>query len=354
MSAERPSFQPQKPAEPPLVLPESFLEAIKRERPDNINWDRIDEAVAILKKPPEPEPTEKQKFWRDMYRSGKLTPYQKDRPWLGWQAAKDAWNNPELQGESSRIMALDMAIRGGADKPYNQLGSMPHRIERMGVMVWNLVPFTAFDILTSIPGNLFLEGAKRYKSRHAKLLSATNTVQSEKERTALIAGLLDGSRRGLEIANDKFTTALGDWYVKWLTGDKGAWTREPSDKTGDFLDGAVGMYVEDAVNGPVVESVMRFIYEIPVVGALIEQGWTRLAAWQESSPFTKATGKAVFGGLGIMIGTIIQLKESDKEIQMGAAYKKPTSPSKMIAQATWSGGEKFVNLICGHKQSTTT
>jgi hypothetical protein len=151
---------------------------------------------------------------------------------------------------------------------------------------------------------------------------------------------MDGSRRGSEIANDKFTTAMGDWFVKKLTNEKGPWIREPSDKTGDFLDGAVGMYYEDTVNGPIIESVMHFLYEIPIFGALVEQGWTRLAKWQESSPFTKATGKAVFGGLGILIGTINKLNELEKKEILekagrGHEYKEPTSPSKVVADWVW-------------------
>jgi len=285
------------------------------------------------------EPTEKQKFWRDAYRTGELSPYQKDRPKINLKAAADAWKDPKSQGVESRIMAVDLALRGGADKNYNQLGDMSKRATRMAVMVGNTVPFMAFDILTSIPGNLFLEGVEIYKTRHSESRSGGGAA-TDKARLAAISGALDGPRRMFEILNDKMTTALGDKLVQTLTGEKGGWIHESSDKTGDFLDGAVGMYYEDSVNGPMVESAMRFMFEIPVVGALVEQGWTKLSAMQERSPFTKAFGKAVFGGLGTMVGTMNRLKELDKKEMLKDAYIEPKSPSKKISEAIWKAFTK--------------
>lgn len=329
--------------ETPVVIPESFFEALKRERPDGINWERANLAVAVLKgekdavtpKPPEPEPTESQKFFREMYRTGKLSPYQgNNRPKINLKNGIEAWKNPQTQGVESKIMALDLALRGGADKEYNQLGDMSKRATRMAVMVGNMVPFTIFDILTSIPGNLFLKGVEIYKARHNDGKGKGNNDQQV--RLTTIAGALDGPRRVFEILNDKITTAFGDKLVQTLTGEKGGWIHESSDKTGDFLDGAVGMYYEDAVNGPMVESAMRFMYEIPVFGALVEQGWTKLSAWQEQSPFSKAFGKAIFGGMGTMFGTINKLHEIDKKYLLKEKYKEPKSPSVRISNAIWS------------------
>ena len=105
MSPEQPSF-------------EKTLAAFAAKSP-NMDARRVDAAVAVLKgekeavtpKPPEPEPTESQKFWRDIYRTGKLSPYQKDRPGINLKAAKDAWENPQLQGVDSKIMAVDLASK---------------------------------------------------------------------------------------------------------------------------------------------------------------------------------------------------------------------------------------------------
>lgn len=328
MSAERLSFQPQKPAEPPLVLPESFLEAIKRERPDNINWDRIDEAVAVLKKPPEPEPTEKQKFWRDMYRSGKLTPYQKDRPWLGWQAAKDAWNNPELQGETSRIMALDMAIRGGADKEYNQLGDMGHRAKRMAVMAGNVVPFTAFDIVTGIPSALLFE----YLEAKNKGKPKQTLEQYKQDPDRLKDTLVGGAKKIIEVENDKVVTALGDILAHKLTGERGAWTHEAADKSADLLGTAAEDRFKDVINGPVLESLARILYQIPVAGALIEQGYTRLSLLQEKSQLNKGIAKSFYMGIGLTIhlwrGLHIKLKDPEYKLA-------PQTPSSRIAHWIW-------------------
>ena len=345
MSAERPSFEPRGVSGRPFVAPAEgvskiFENAVSTNSvPENgvqESWER----VAIPKNSSTTkEPTARQIFWRDMYRTGNLSPYQKDRPKIDLKKVGEAWKDPQSQGVDSRIIAVDLALRGGADKEYNQLGPISRRFKRMAVMVGNVIPFTVFDIVTSIPGNLFLSGVEIFRKKHAAL-RAGNADSSEKSRIALLAGLMDGSRRGSEIANDKFTTAMGDWFVKKLTNEKGPWIREPSDKTGDFLDGAVGMYYEDTVNGPIIESVMHFLYEIPIFGALVEQGWTRLAKWQESSPFTKATGKAVFGGLGILIGTINKLNELEKKEILekagrGHEYKEPTSPSKVVADWVW-------------------
>lgn len=337
------------------IPPASWEEAVKSGKFEAVDWERVEAAMSVLSgekiavtpKPPEPEPTDSQKFWREMYRTGKLSPYQKDRPKMSWKSAKDAWNNPQSQGVDSKIMAVDLALRGGADKDYNQLGDMSKRATRMAVMAGNMVPFTAFDILTSIPGNLFLAGVDKYKELHA----ANKTLENAQERAvrlATISGALDGPRRLFEILNDKMTTALGDKLVQTLTGEKGGWIHESSDKTGDFLDGAVGMYYEDAVNGPVVESTMRFMYEFPVFGALVEQGWTKLSALQEQSPFSKAWGKAIFGGLGTMIGTFNKLREADKKVALKDNYIEPKSPSRRMSEATMNF---LVKLFTSNKKT---
>ena len=155
----------------PVVIPESFIEALKREKPDGLNWDRADLAVSVLKgekdavapKIPEQEPTESQKFWREMYRTGKLSPYQKDRPKVEWNALVDFGKkyigHPiEFYTKGGKdIMELDMKLRGGADKEYNQLGDMSKRATRMAVMAGNVVPFMTFDIVTSIPSGFMFE-----------------------------------------------------------------------------------------------------------------------------------------------------------------------------------------------------
>lgn len=333
MSAERPAFEPQAPVEPPLVLPESFLKAIKRERPDNFNWDRIEAAMDVLKgdkiavapTPPEPEPTEKQKFWRDMYRSGKLTPYQKDRPGISWEAMKMAWSDPQTQGETSKIMAVDMAIRGGADKEYNQIGDMNQRLKRMAVMVGNVAPFMTFDIVTSIPSGLIFEYMEPRMKVDAKNVPADGKKVNPERLKNSVWG---GAKKIIEVQNDKVVTALGDMLVHKLTGEKGAWVHDAADKSADLGQTASEDYLKDVINGPVLESAARFLYQIPVVGALIEQGYTRLSLLQEKSQLNKGIAKSFYMGIGTLFYVLRGLKYVNTE------QKK--APSTRISHWLWN------------------
>lgn len=331
MSAERPNFVPQQPAEQPLVFPESFLEALKRERPDNFNWDRIEAAMDVLKgnkiavapTPPEPEPTESQKFWRDMYRSGNLTPYQKERQKVTVGQAigmvKDAFTDPNLHGFEERVLTADLAIRGGSDKEYNQLGDIKHRVKRMGVMVGNTVPFTAFDIVTSIPSSFITEGLDIWLDKQKKA--------SNGKAKKFVEGTWLGVKKVIDVQNDKDVTALGDMMVAKLTGEKGAWTHEAADKSADLVQTGWDEYLRDSINGPTIESIMRFLFQIPIAGAVIEQKWTRLSLWQEQSQLFKGMAKSFYMGIGTAIGVWRDVKSVKKE--------ERKAPSARIARGAW-------------------
>lgn len=340
----------EKVGEPPVVIPESFFEALKRERPDGINWDRADLAVAVLRgekdavapKPPEPEPTESQLFWRDMYRTGKLSPYQKDRPKVEWSAlvdfGKKYFGHPiEFYTTGGKdIMELDMKLRGGADKEYNQLGDMSKRATRMAVMAGNVVPFMVFDIATGIPSGLLFEYLEEKSSGKPKLTLNQYKVYPDRLKDTL----LGGAKKIIEVENDKVVTALGDIVVHKLTGEKGAWTHEAADKSADLLGTAAEDRFKDVINGPVLESLSRLLYQIPVAGALIEQGFTRLSLLQEKSQLSKGIAKSFYMGIGLSIylwrGLHIKLKDPNYRFT-------PQAPSAHIAHWIW--GKMFPTKI---------
>lgn len=337
----------------PVVIPESFFEALKREKPDGINWDRVDLAVAVLKgekdavtpKPPELEPTESQKFWRDMYRTGKLSPYQKDRPAVEWSALVDFGKKyighpiAFYTKSGNDIMELDMRLRGGADKEYNQLGDMSKRATRMGVMALNTVPAITMDIVTSIPPNLLqtaidVHFKNQLKAARADLEKDKNNSEKQKlvNKLVPISSVLKTAGKIGEVMNDKNVTAAGDWWVKKLTGEKTGWfTGESSDKLNDLLTYGFGDKIEDFVNGPTIESLFRIIYEVPVLGALVEQVWTRWTLFQSKTAFHKGNLKAVYAGIGIGIGI---LRDTENKV--------PHTPS-------WSITEKIWNRYSTHK-----
>jgi len=318
---------------------ESFFEALKRERPDGINWDRVDLAVAVLKgekeavtpKPPEPEPTESQKFWRDMYRTGKLSPYQKDRPPVEWSAlidfGKKYFGHPiEFYKNGGKdIMDLDMRLRGGADKEYNQLGDMSQRAKRMLVMAGNVVPFMTFDIVTSIPSGLMFEYLEpRMKEDKKNVPAEDRKLHPERVKNSLWGG----AKKIIEVQNDKVVTALGDLWVQKFTGEKSGWIHEAADKSADLGQTASEDYLKDVINGPVLESVARFIFQIPIAGALFEQGFTRLSLLQEKSQLHKGIAKSFYMGVGTIFYILrgLKYKETDEK----------KAPSTRIAHKIWS------------------
>lgn len=306
MNVERPIFESKpSPLEPPLVLPEAFVDALRKEQPDGLKWDRMDGAIAVLKgekdavEPKvEEKPTEVQKYWRDMYRTGKLSPYQKDRPGLSWEAISMAWIDPQTQGETNRFMAVDMAMRGGADKEYNQLGDMGHRAERMAVMTANVAPYLAFDVLTSIPASLVIEAGYE------------KALKSQKANQAF-RGAVSGLRKIDEVANDKVVTAMSDIIVRKMTGEKGGWVHEAPDKLADTLQTALPDYYKDMVNGPVLQSVSQAAFNVPIAGALFEQIWTRVSLWQEQSQLNKGLAKSLYMGVGTAWGVWRELENNE-------------------------------------------
>jgi len=267
----------------------------------------------------------RQQFFRDMYRTGNLSPYQRERPGIDLKKVGEAWNDPETQGVKSRIMAVDLALRGGADKEYNKLGDLNRRLQRMGVMGANLVPYFVFDVVTSIPAGLITEYLDLSKDVRSKRSDVPTAEQIKADKWADAAW--NGLKKNIDVLNDKVVTALGDIMVTKLTGEKGGWTHEAADKSADLLQTAMDDYVKDAVNGPVLESVMRTMFQVPVVGAVIEQGWTRLSLLQEKSQLNKGIAKAFYMGIGYAIGVYRDVKS--------VPHEKKYAPSTRLSRGFW-------------------
>ena len=275
----------------------------------------------------------RQDFYKDMYQTGKRSPYQKDRPGIDLKKEGEAWKDPATQGETSRIMAVDIALRGGADKEYNQLGDMGHRAQRMAVMVENMLPNIALDILTSIPANLAdkaVTDVLKGKIEVAKKLGDSLDNKKLVDRLNFQLGSFKAFARLFSVMNDKNVTAFGDTLMKWRTGEKQGWfTGESSDKLNDLVTAGYPERIEDFVNGPTIESAFRILYQIPVLGALIEQLWTRWTLFQSKSAYHKGNLKGAYAAAGMFIGILRKVDEKDMK-----------TPSWWITNKLWEGGER--------------
>lgn len=286
MSTERPTFEANKLMEPPLVLPESFMDALKAQRPDGLNWDRIDGAIAVLKgekdavapKPPDVV-TESQKFWRKMLENGDQPLYDKNKGPVKFAAVKEVFNKFRSKSIGEHIMAIDKDFRGGRDA-----GGIKERAQRVAVLMGIAGGFTFFDYITTKP----FEGRFPVNKADSSTLSAD--VLKLNSRNGAIMTLID-------VLNDKYASALGNMLAEKLTGKRG-FIHEVADKGADTVQ--VGFTkTKDLMNGATLESYLRILSQVPIAGALLEQAFVRLSLFQESSPLHTATGKMVYMALGV-------------------------------------------------------
>ncbi|MEK7577692.1 MAG: hypothetical protein AAB492_03720 [Patescibacteria group bacterium] len=348
--------------ETPVVIPESFFEALQREKPDGLNWDRVDLVVSVLKgekdavapKAPEPEPTEWQAFFREMYQTGDRSPYKQKRGPVKFDALKDVFTNPTSKTIGEHIMAIDKDFRGGVE-----IGDMKTRGMRAAVMVGNMVPNIALDILTSLPPNLIEKILKNplkdeLKTKHKqaegeqmKSISEANplgevsdeTQQAIKKLNSKIDYINAGGKL-FEVMNDKNITAVGNTIMRQATGDKGWFTSEASDKLNDLLTYGFKDKIEDVSNGPTLESVFRIVYQVPVIGALVEQGWTRWSNFQSFNEYSKGNLKAAYVAVGLLIGAY---RDVDNQ--------KNNSLSWKVTNKVYDGGKILFNWIKGRNNT---
>lgn len=332
MSTERPNFKAKTNVQPNTVT-HVIVEKVMEQSPTQLRIDRIEDALSVLKgekeaiapKSPEPEPTKKQLYWREMYQTGATNPYRKDRKPVQWDAFRDA--SYELIMEPSKfakqitkhIRAIDTDFRGGVD-----IGDAKVRLQRMVAMGANIVPYFVFDVVTSIPSALLSEYVDKWMNVNAHL---------DKETRKTFDAYLHGAMKIIDVQNDKVVTALGDIMASKRAGEKVYFTHELSDKGADLLQTAMEDYLKDAVNGPVLESINRMLYQIPIGGALWEQLCARITALQEQSQLNKGVAKSFYMGIGTAFGVYREMKAWKDMVKR--KEKKPRSPSSLIAGKIW-------------------
>lgn len=229
-----------------------------------------------------PEYTESQLFWQKIFDNGDQPLYDTKKGPIKFDAVKEVFNNFNSKSVGEHIMAIDKDFRGGRDA-----GSMKERAQRVGVLMGVLGAFTAFDHVTSMWFDDDSFAFKRYPRKTGDL-----------RRDAKVEAFL----KVAEVINDKYASALGNMLVENLTGKRG-FIHEVADKGADTITVAFKDSMDDLVNGPNLESAQRILFQVPIVGALLEQGFTRLSMLQETSSIHTATGKAFYMAMGVYLAT---------------------------------------------------
>lgn len=280
----------------PPGIPDAFWEKLKKERPDGLNWDRADEAIALLRTPPDPEPTESQKFWRQMFET-ENSPYADsgsvDLAPIS-RAIHELFTDPKAywKNRKQHVHDIDYGIRGG-----REIDPVDIRLKRMGVLFVMGSLFAGYDYLT---GKYVIDG----------LFDRIFHKNWDNEKSYKGAWS-QGWRKIVEVLNDKYTSDMANYLGEQLTGVKKPIVHELPDKAADMITFGFSE-IKDKVNGTVLESIMRLTYQIPIFGAITEQIFTRITEFQERSSFHKDTFKAIYSGLGVLIGASREARKLQK------------------------------------------
>lgn len=233
-----------------------------------------------------------QRHWQKIFQNDEYKLYDRERKPVGFDAFRDAsyeWiNNPVqfMKNFGKHVRKIDYEFRGEKDA-----GGAKERLERVGALLGVIAAFTAFDYLTSKP---FKKAFPEKKEDNGHLTKDEYRINGRNGAINTLIGVL----------NDKYATALGNMLGERLTGKRG-FIHEVADKGADTIQTAypnkLPHSMNDWVNGATLESYIRIISQVPIAGALFEQGATRLALWQERSPLHTATGKMIYMALGVFI-----------------------------------------------------
>ena len=211
------------------------------------------------------------------------------------------------------IRAIDTDFRGGVD-----IGDAKVRLQRMAAMGANIVPYFVFDVVTSIPAGLLEVYVEKWLDANGHL---------DKDTRKTVDSYLRGAKKIIDVQNDKVVTALGDIMASNRAGEKVYFTHEIWDKAADLAQTGMEDYLKDAINGPVLESINRILYQIPIGGALWEQLSARITAMQEKSALNKGLAKSMYMGIGAAIYAYREVRKKGQ--------KEKKSPSAQIANAIW-------------------
>ena len=193
-----------------------------------------------------------------------------------------------IKNFGEHVRKIDYEFRGEKDA-----GGAEERLERVGALLGVIAVFTAFDWATSF-----------WKDDESLFFGKVPRETGDPARDGNIAAFT----KLVEVMNDKYATALGNMLGERLSGKRG-FIHEVSDKGADTLTVGLKDKYEDLVNGPNLEAVQRILFQIPIAGALLEQGTTRLSLWQEKSSLHTATGKMFYMALGAYLFTRRGVKE---------------------------------------------
>lgn len=306
--------EPVKPQErPSVVIPESFFAALQRERPDGLNWDRIDAAVAVLKgekeavtpKPPEPEPTRQQQWLRKVLETGDQSPLiVRDVNWDALNTAVKEFREKPGDFFKKQMWDMDKALRGGRD-----LKGWKERGERVGVFGVIMAAAMAMDLVMSdsVLNPVF---AKRENGQRVRLSQKDGASQLHKwfgQPKYEWAKYGRGKAKLLSYFTDKFVVNGVNFLLQKATADKTKLVREFTEQIGDFGNIISDPY-DDLVNGTSVEMVVRILSQVPLLGAPVEQIFARINKGIETNAITKLTGKAVSIGAGVLVKEYIDDK----------------------------------------------
>lgn len=239
--------------------------------------------------------------WQRIFQTGKYDLYAKDRGPVKW----DAFRHASYEGITDpitfvrnlgdHVKKIDYEFRGEKD-----IGDAKERLERVAALSGIIALFTTFDWATSKLWAVPFD--KRYPVKDGKNLTAEEFKYKAKVKAF---------KKILEVMNDKYATVLGNMLVEKISGKRG-FIHEVADKGADTIN--VGFdTLEDFVNGPTLESWMRIGFQVPIVGALLEQGVTRLSRFQEKSGLHTATGKMLYTALGVFLQFNIEANRVSKK-----------------------------------------
>lgn len=234
-----------------------------------------------------------QKHWQKVLEMGDYTPYDKAKKPIKWDAFREAsyeWiTDPGkfIKNAGRHIRKIDYEFRGEKD-----IGGAKERLERVAALTGIITIFTAFDVATSRAAGRFLPIIKDKEKNGTEIKLSSDQLWYNAKNKAM--------RKLVNVMNDKYATALGNILAERLSGKRG-FIHEVADKGADTIQEGFGGTL-DKVNGATLESYMRIISQVPIAGALFEQGMTRIAMWQEKSSLHTATGKMLYMALGVFIG----------------------------------------------------
>lgn len=245
-----------------------------------------------------PEYTESQLFWQKMFENGDQVLYNREKGSIKTDALKAALSEakrdlPEfMKNFGKHVHDIDTDFRGGRDA-----GDVKERLQRTGTLLGVLGLFTAFDWGTS----------KAIEQPFNRIFPTEGKTKDKDKQYFAMRGAL---RKVLEVMNDKYASVLGNMLVENLSGKRG-FIHEVADKGADTITVGIDGW-DDWVNGSTLESAQRILFQVPIAGAILEQGLTRLSMFQEKSPLHTVTGKMLYMGLGVLL----------RELEVG---KKPSA-----------------------------